>query len=178
MTGDEPPKGLHFVDHPLRLALLDEVHARPFAALDPPESASHLALVSGEHGAAVDFAHLVRLCHLYGVSPPAEGSRHFTCDFGTFRLKWERHAEFCTYTFFLPRPLRATFFNPRDLDCAPRVVRGPPWKPARSCPCRGRAAQRTALVSVGFGGTFPIRDTFWQSCFRRSGLGVDGLCRP
>ena len=22
------------------------------------------------------------------------------CDFGAFRLKWERHTEFCTYTFF------------------------------------------------------------------------------
>ena len=99
-TGGKPPKGPCFVDHPLRSALIEEVHARPFAALEPPVQASHLALVSGEHGAAADFAHLVRLCQRYGLSSPNEGSRHFTYDFGTFRLKWERHGEFCTYTFF------------------------------------------------------------------------------
>ena len=100
VTEGEPPKGPCFVDHPLRSALIEEVHARPFAALEPPEQASHLALVSGEDGGAADFAHLVRLCRRYDVSLPNEGSKHFTCDFGTFRLKWERHGEFCTYTFF------------------------------------------------------------------------------
>ena len=102
VTGGNPPKGPCFVDHPLRSALIEEVHARPFAALEPPVQASHLALVSGEYGAAADFAHLVRLCQRYGLSPPTEGSKHFACDFGTFRLKWERHGEFCTYTFFCP----------------------------------------------------------------------------
>jgi uncharacterized membrane-anchored protein len=88
------------VDHPLRSVLIEEVHARPFAALAPPEQASHLAFVSGEDAAAADFAHLVCLCQRYGVSVPIHRSRHFTFDFGTFRLKWERHGEFCTYTFF------------------------------------------------------------------------------
>jgi uncharacterized membrane-anchored protein len=112
MSGSEPPKAPRFVDHPLRSALLQEVHARPFAALQPPELASHLALFSGEYGAAADFAHLVRLCDLYGVSPPPEGARHFRCDFGTFRLKWERHTEFCTYTFFCHGPFAQPFSNP------------------------------------------------------------------
>ena len=88
------------MDHPLRSVLIEEVHARPFAALQPPEQASHLAFVSGEDAAAEDFAHLVRSCQHYGVSLPTHGLRHFTFDFGTFRLKWERHGEFCTYTFF------------------------------------------------------------------------------
>jgi len=100
VIGGEPSKGPCFADHPLRSALIEEVHARPFAALEPPEQVSHLALVSGEDGAAADFAHLVRLCRRYRLSSPTDGSKHFTCDFGTFRLKWERHGEFCTYTFF------------------------------------------------------------------------------
>jgi uncharacterized membrane-anchored protein len=100
------------VDHPLRSALIEEVHARPFAALEPPVQASHLALVSGEHGAAADFAHLVRLCQRFGLSSPTEGSRHFTGDFGTFRLKWERHSEFCTYTFFCHNPSEQPFSIP------------------------------------------------------------------
>jgi uncharacterized membrane-anchored protein len=98
-----------FLDHPLRSLLTEEVHARPFAALKPPEQASHLALVSDEDAFAADFAHLVRLCQQYGVALPAPGSRHLTCDFGPFRLKWERHGEFCTYTFFYRNPFEQPF---------------------------------------------------------------------
>src|SRR4029079_3650040 len=112
VTGGEPPEGPCFVDHPLRSALIEEVHARPFAALEPPEQASHLALASGEDGAVADFAHLVSLCQRYGLSSPPDGSKHFTCDFGTFRLTWERHGEFCTYTFFCHRPFEQPFSIP------------------------------------------------------------------
>jgi uncharacterized membrane-anchored protein len=98
-----------FLDHPLRSLLIEELHARPFAALKPPEHASHLALVSDEDAFAADFAHLVRLCQQYGVALPEPGSRHLTCDFGRFRLKWERHGEFCTYTFFYRNPFEQPF---------------------------------------------------------------------
>ena len=89
----------------MRSVLIEEVHARPFAAIEPPEHASHLAFVSGEEATAEDFAHLVRLCQRYGsVALPTPEARHFTFDFGAFRLKWERHGEFCTYTFFYHGP--------------------------------------------------------------------------
>ena len=97
------------MDHPLRSVLIEEVYARPFAALKPPEHASHLAFVSGEDAAAADFAHLVGLCQCYGVPSPTPGLRHFTVNFGTFRLKWERHGEFCTYTFFHRNPFEQPF---------------------------------------------------------------------
>jgi uncharacterized membrane-anchored protein len=98
------------VDHPLRSVLVEEVHARPFAAVEAPEHASHLAFVSGEEASAEDFAHLVRLCQRYGsVVLPTPGARHFTFDFGAFRLKWERHGEFCTYTFFYQRQFEQPF---------------------------------------------------------------------
>jgi uncharacterized membrane-anchored protein len=109
------------VDHPLRSVLIEEVQARPFAAIEPPEHASHLAFVSGEEATAEDFAHLVRLCQRYGsVALPTPGARHFTFDFGAFRLKWERHGEFCTYTFFYhgefeqPFSISAISVVPRD----------------------------------------------------------------
>jgi uncharacterized membrane-anchored protein len=97
------------LDHPLRSLLTEEVHARPFAALKPPEQAFHLAFVSDEDAVAADFAHLVRLCQHYDVALPESGSRHFTADFGPFRLKWERHGEFCTYTFFNRNPFEQPF---------------------------------------------------------------------
>ena len=48
MTGttQAPPGGLR--DHPLRRALIDEVHARPFVQVTAPQRASHLALLTGE----------------------------------------------------------------------------------------------------------------------------------
>jgi uncharacterized membrane-anchored protein len=98
------------VDHPLRSVLIEEVHARPFAAVEPPEHASHLAFVSGEEAIVEDFDHLVRLCQRYGnVALPTSGTKHFTFDFGAFRLKWERHGEFCTYTFFYHAPFEQPF---------------------------------------------------------------------
>ena len=175
VTGGKPPKGPCFVDHPLRSALIEEVHARPFAALEPPVQASHLALVSGEHGAAADFAHLVRLCQRYGLSSPTEGSRHFTYDFGTFRLGAARRV--LHVHVFLPEPLGATFCHPGDLDCSPRLVRGAPWRTVSSGPRCGGAAQQTTPICGGSGDDFSIRDSFWQSCFRRSGPNVDRLCR-
>ncbi|MCK6451494.1 MAG: DUF3422 domain-containing protein [Alphaproteobacteria bacterium] len=82
-----------------RAALNNEVHARPFAALEAPERVSHLAVLWGEGGAEADFAHLVSLCARTGVAPPPQQATHFAAEFGAFRLKWERHTEFSTYTF-------------------------------------------------------------------------------
>ncbi|MFM7344787.1 MAG: DUF3422 family protein [Tagaea sp.] len=86
-------------EHPLRMTLANEAHARPFLALVAPVRASHLAMTSGEGGAAADRAHLVALCDRYGVGHPPEGANHFVAPFDGFALKWERHTEFCTWTF-------------------------------------------------------------------------------
>jgi uncharacterized membrane-anchored protein len=94
------PKGPR--DHPLRRALTNEVHARPFAPLGAPLRATHLALLSGEAAAETDRAQVARLCAQYGVAAPGEGDTHWMADFGTYQLKWERHTEFSTYSFFQP----------------------------------------------------------------------------
>lgn len=97
---DQAVKAHLIANHPLRHQLNNEVHARPPTALSSPERVSHLAIHSGEQGAADDHACLVRLCERYGITPPQAGVNHFSHDFGPFRLKWERHTEFVTYTFF------------------------------------------------------------------------------
>jgi uncharacterized membrane-anchored protein len=93
-------KNHQLTDHPLRHVLNNELHARPVAALSPPERVSHLAIHSGEESAAEDHACLAKLCERYGITPPQSGVNHFSQNFGPFRLKWERHTEFVTYTFF------------------------------------------------------------------------------
>ena len=98
-------------DHPLRDMLHGEDHARPFVPLYPPERVSHIAMDSGEAGEAADRAHLAKLCERFGVAAPAN-SNYFYHDFGPFRLKWERHTEFCTYTFLHREPFTAPFDAP------------------------------------------------------------------
>src|SRR5213079_2875749 len=43
-------------------------------------------------------AMLAALCAHFGVAAPAAGANYFYHDFGRFRLKWECHTEFATYT--------------------------------------------------------------------------------
>ena len=90
--------------HPLRKTLNDEVHARPFASLTTPVQATHLALLTGEHDGAQDRRHVARLCDDFGIARPDESAVHAVLDFDDFTLKWERHAEFSTYTFIHQGP--------------------------------------------------------------------------
>jgi uncharacterized membrane-anchored protein len=39
------------------------------------------------------------LCQRFGVAPPIASAQYYAHDFGHFRLKWERHSEFSTFTF-------------------------------------------------------------------------------
>ena len=107
-------------EHPQREALTVEVHARPYAILQAPERASHLAMLSGESGAEDDRAHILRLCKRYNVAGPAEEMNHFMADFGPFRLKWERHTEFSTYTFYRAEPVPPDPFEKPVLEAVPR----------------------------------------------------------
>ena len=86
--------------HSLRDRLVNEVHARPTMPLEAPQSASHLAVITGEQAASEIHDHLVLLCERHGAVPPTAGADYFTADLGTLQLRWERHTEFVTYTFF------------------------------------------------------------------------------
>jgi uncharacterized membrane-anchored protein len=103
-------------DHPLRHVLNNELHARPPVTLSPPERVSHLAVHSGEQGTSDDHASLLKLCERYGITPPQAGINHFFGDFGPFRLKWERHTEFVTYTFFVRGPFPGDPFSVPAID--------------------------------------------------------------
>lgn len=111
-------------DHPLRHPLTHELHTRPFAPLEPPEQATHLALLSGEGAAEQDRRHVASLCSHFGIAGPEDGDTHMMASLGPFRLKWERHTEFSTYTFFRV-PAAATdatapFFEAPVIEVLPR----------------------------------------------------------
>jgi len=87
-------------NHPARFVLTNEVHARPYEALEPPERAFYLAVMLDPMERDRERMHVVALCERYGVGAPPEDAIHFSLDLGPFRLRWERHSEFTTYTFF------------------------------------------------------------------------------
>ncbi len=95
-------------DYPERRVLADEVHARPYAELETPERASYLAVLVEPEARGRELAHLRALCVAAGVPPPEGRGGHFSASFGAYRLKWERHGEFSSYTVFAhgssPRP--------------------------------------------------------------------------
>lgn len=129
-------------DHPLRRVLHDEVHARPYEALTAPLSATHLAFLSGEGAAAAERAHLAGLCASFDVALPGDAATFASLDLGPFRLRWERHTEFSTYTFFRAGPA-APFAAP-----ASAAVPGD-WLAA--VPGRRLAAIHAALVPAAGG---------------------------
>jgi uncharacterized membrane-anchored protein len=87
-------------DHPQRLRLANEIHARPPEPLTSPERASYVAVAVDHDERAREHAHLARLCERFGVPPPGDVS-HWSARLGDLRLKWERHAEFTGYGFYV-----------------------------------------------------------------------------
>ncbi len=84
-------------NHPLRIDLNNEVHARPPEPLVAPLRISYLALFNDWPLREDDSQPVIDLAREYGVSPPAQGVNHYSADYGAFRLKWERHTEFTRY---------------------------------------------------------------------------------
>ena len=93
------------MNHPLRVPLAAEVHSRPFLRLSAPDSLTHLAVYTRadtnalSDQTAAQHQTLLSLCTYFGVSAPGVDAKYFFHDFGRFRLKWECHTEFSTYTF-------------------------------------------------------------------------------
>ena len=91
-------------DHPLRYALANELHARPFPTLTAPCRAAYLAIKqptnAGNRDRTLDRAHLIKLLDRFGAQHPQPGATHYFGQIGRHQLKWECHTEFVTYTIF------------------------------------------------------------------------------
>lgn len=93
-------------DHPLRYALVNELHARPFPSLEAPCHAVYVAIKEPVDAAnrdrTRDTAHLLELLDRNGTVHPQPGATHFSAQMGRHTLKWESHTEFVTYSAFCP----------------------------------------------------------------------------
>ena len=91
-------------DHPLRYAMANELHARPFPIITAPSRAAYLAIKPAQDAAGrnreADRAHLIDLLDRFGAQHPQPGATHYSGQIGKHSLKWESHTEFVTYTIF------------------------------------------------------------------------------
>src|SRR6476620_2092524 len=101
------------LNHFLRIPLAAEVHSRPSLRLMGPEALTHLAVYCSDGQGGFQHSLLSGLCQHFGVAGPHLDAKYFFHDFGTFRLQWEAHTEFATYTFaeqrIAPAPLEECF---------------------------------------------------------------------
>ncbi len=109
-------------DHPLRYALVNELHARPFPVLQAPCTAVFVAIKEPEDQAtrnkAVDRAHLIALLDRHATAHPQPDATHFSGAIGRSVLKWESHTEFVTYSAFTPG-LSERPFDPAGAEVLP-----------------------------------------------------------
>ncbi|KJE36243.1 membrane protein [Thalassospira sp. HJ] len=101
-----------FVEHPQRVALHNEIHARPFGGVTSPARCSCLAFQTGEDLDQAVRDHFTTFCNRYSLTPPAPDQKYFEAACDGFSVIWERHAEFTVYVFKRTEPFNNPFEDP------------------------------------------------------------------
>jgi len=87
------------VEHPLRRRLAEELHARPFESIAAPGAALSVAVLrTGKQQDTLCHDHLALLDS--GTIAWEEGPAHARLNWRGVVVKWERHNEFYSFTFF------------------------------------------------------------------------------
>lgn len=100
-------------EHPQRLLLYSEVHARPPEPIQAPARLSYIVLLGDS-----SLEPLRELCARYGADQPALDASHFSADLGPFRVRFERHTEFSRYLFII-NDLGQGLFEKTAIDSVP-----------------------------------------------------------
>jgi uncharacterized membrane-anchored protein len=95
-----------FTDHPQRLALHNEIHARPPEAMSAPLTLFHVVMLADAAERSASREHLASLLRDYHLPLPDAQTSHMRMEVSDFRVRWEMHTEFVTWTF--SKPLDAT----------------------------------------------------------------------
>lgn len=88
-------------DHPQRFKLHNEVHARAPISLKLPVISSFLALTLTGKEKRLEQEHIAKLCDSYNITPPKKDASHFSVTLDAFQFRWEQHAEFSSYNFYV-----------------------------------------------------------------------------
>lgn len=106
--------------HPQRIALHNEIHARPPEAMSTPLAITHVVMVCDAAEREASRAHVMALLRDHHLPLPDAHSTHFRMDVGAFRLRWELHTEFVSWTFL--RALPTSNHVEREPETAIEVV--------------------------------------------------------
>jgi uncharacterized membrane-anchored protein len=107
--------------HPQRTALHNEIHARPPEAMGTPLAISQVVMLADAAGREASREHLAALLRGHHLPLPDAQSTHLRMDVGGgFRVRWELHTEFVTWTF--SRAFDAAGFGDREPATAIEAV--------------------------------------------------------
>jgi len=112
------------ISHPLRAAILGELHARPFTPIATPRRILHFAFDTSGDTARHDRAALADFCARHQLELLKPSAKQHRVAFGGVTLRWEQHSEFTTYTWELPSP-DTTPFHPDAGSLAAPMMRLP-----------------------------------------------------
>jgi uncharacterized membrane-anchored protein len=98
--------------HPLRTAVLGEVHARPVTAIAAPARILHFAFDTTGERASADRTQLAAFCAARGLAGPKPAEKQLRITLGATILRWEQHSEFTTYTWEMPSEADTPAFHP------------------------------------------------------------------
>ncbi|MBC5781656.1 DUF3422 domain-containing protein [Ramlibacter sp. USB13] len=121
--------------HPQRVVLHNEIHARPPEAMSAPLALSHLVMVGDAAMREASRVHLAALLRDHHLPEPAPGSTHVRMEVAGFRVRWELHTEFVTWTF--SRAFDAAGFGEGE---APTAIQAVPQEWLAALPGHGLAA--------------------------------------
>ena len=92
-----------------RQVLYAELNTVAYELLAAPAQLSHLVLISDRQWVDKERRLVGDLCKCYGVNSPSDDSNDYSIDLGALRLRWERHTEYSTYTFYCEGPFEKPF---------------------------------------------------------------------
>lgn len=118
-------------DHPLRRALVAELHVRRFPTFAAPLRMTQIVMFTGSESSAVVRDHAEQLCDHIGVPRPA-WERYFFVSAAGLHYVWEQHTEFCTYSFIREGPFQDPFARPVLSELPPAWVAALPGRTIRA----------------------------------------------
>jgi uncharacterized membrane-anchored protein len=118
-AGPLKKKLLGLAEHEQRLKLHNELHVGAVELLEAPMQISQLVLLCNNDQAPLERRLIAQLCDRHDVTPPTLNCNHFTAMLGNYRIRWERHTDYSTYTFFHSAPFEIPFAAPA-IDHVPK----------------------------------------------------------
>ena len=88
--------------HPQRVLLHNEIHARPAEEMQAPLAITHVVMLTDAAQREASRAHVATLLRNHHLPPPDAATTHVLIDLGAFHLRWELHTEFVCWTFSKP----------------------------------------------------------------------------